>query len=64
MHIYQASVRARVNGHSPVIKIEDRVMNADEVPWLLGAPNGFHSIQSGADLINIQKPADSLLRSK
>jgi hypothetical protein len=47
MHTYQASVRAKVNGRSQVIKTEIRAMNAQDARWLLWAQYGFHSIQAG-----------------
>jgi hypothetical protein len=50
MHTYQASVRAKVNGRSQVIKTEIRAMNAQDARWLLWAQYGFHSIQAGPHL--------------
>jgi hypothetical protein len=47
MHTYQASVRAKVNGRSQVIKTEIRAMNAQDARWLLWAQYGFHSILAG-----------------
>jgi hypothetical protein len=35
MHTYQASVRAKVNGRSQVIKTEIRALNAQDARWLL-----------------------------
>jgi hypothetical protein len=52
MHTYQASVRAKMNGHSQVIKTEVRAMNAQDARWLLWAQYGFHSIQSGPSQVN------------
>ena len=52
MHTYQASVRARVNGRSQVIKTEVRALNAQDARWLLWAQWGFHSIQSGPSQVN------------
>jgi hypothetical protein len=54
MHTYQASVRAKVDGRSQVIKTEVRAMNAQDAGWLLWAQWGFHSIQSGPNQINIR----------
>jgi hypothetical protein len=51
MHTYQASVRAKVNGRSQVIKTEIRAMNAQDARWLLWAQYGFHSIQVGPHLL-------------
>jgi len=51
MHTYQASVRAKVNGRSQVIKTEIRAMNAQDARWLLWAQYGFHSIQSGPNQV-------------
>jgi hypothetical protein len=51
MHTYQASVRAKVNGRSQVIKTEIRALNAQDARWLLWAQYGFHSIQSGPSLV-------------
>jgi hypothetical protein len=51
MHTYQASVRAKVNGRSQVIKTEIRAMNAQDARWLLWAQYGFHSIQAGPHLL-------------
>jgi hypothetical protein len=52
MHTYQASVRAKVNGRSQVIKTEIRALNAQDARWLLWAQYGFHSIQSGPSQVN------------
>ena len=52
MHSYQASVKARVNGRSQVIKTEIRALNAQDARWLLWAQYGFHSIQSGPSQVN------------
>jgi hypothetical protein len=52
MHTYQASVRAKVNGSSQVIKTEIRALNAQDARWLLWAQYGFHSIQFGPSLVN------------
>ena len=52
MHSYQASVKARVNGRSQVIKTEIRALNAQDARWLLWAQFGFHSIQSGPIQVN------------
>jgi hypothetical protein len=51
MHTYQASVRAKVNGRSQVIKTEIRALNAQDARWLLWAQYGFHSIQAGPEPI-------------
>jgi hypothetical protein len=50
MHTYQASVRAKVNGRSQVIKTEIHAMNVQDARWLLWAQYGFHSIQAGPHL--------------
>jgi hypothetical protein len=47
MHTYQASVKAKVNGRSQVVKTEVRALNAQDARWLLWAQYGFHSIQVG-----------------
>ena len=52
MHTFQASVRAKVNGRSQVIKTEIRALNAQDARWLLWAQYGFHSIQSGPIQVN------------
>jgi hypothetical protein len=51
MYTYQASVRAKVNGRSQVIKTEVRAMNVQDARWLLWAQYGFHSIQAGPHLL-------------
>lgn len=40
MHTYQASVRAKINGRSQVVKTEVRAMNAQDARWLLWAQYG------------------------
>ena len=55
MHTYQASVRAKVNGRSQVIKTEIRAMNAQDARWLLWAQYGFHSILAGPAPITAEK---------
>ena len=55
MHTYQASVRAKVNGRSQVIKTVIRAMNAQDARWLLWAQYGFHSILAGPALITAEK---------
>jgi len=52
MQTYQASVRARVNGRTQVVKTEVRAMNAQDARWLLWAQYGFHSIQVGPSQVN------------
>jgi hypothetical protein len=52
MKIYQALVRAKVNGRSQSVKTEIRALNAQDARWLLWAQYGFHSIQSGPTQIS------------
>jgi hypothetical protein len=55
MYTYQASVRAKVNGRSQVIKTEIRALNAQDARWLLWAQYGFHSIQAGPEPIALKR---------
>ena len=62
MHTYQASVRAKVNGRSQVIKTEVRALNAQDARWLLWAQWGFHNIQSGPLILKVNDIKNELKR--
>ncbi len=52
MRTYQALVRVKVKGLVQNIKTEIRATNSQDARWLLWAQYGFHSIQSGPNLIS------------
>jgi len=54
MQIYQATVRAQVQGRSQVIRTEVRALSPQHARWLLWAQWGFHSIQDGPLKVKVQ----------
>ena len=55
MKTYRALVRVQTRGRTNYVKTEVRAESSQDARMLLWAQYGFHSIQSGPELVNTRK---------